>query len=172
MPVKKGLTQLYDAKTYVMEALASQVKQSRLQANQTLTARRRTGATNESGLHYSNKDIQHSLFSAVRLTQTEKLWLAVIEQAIFDAYLHATGGNYQSVIWVKDAREYFDCDDFNWACEQIEIEPDWVRRLLRVIERMARELRGDEYEEALVADHVEPPQAEKRNTNQRTFDYG
>jgi len=161
MPVRKGLTQLYDAKTVMMNSLANQVRENRINSsNQTLVSGQA-----------QMRDMHRAVFRYARLTACENLWLAVIEQTVFDAYLHATGGNYQSVIWVRDARGYFETDDFDWICEQLSIEPDWVRRLLRVIERLARELRGEEYDNALIAEEVEPPAADKRNTNQRNFDY-
>lgn len=161
MSVKKGLTQLYDAKSVMMQALSNQVIENRLNSsNQTLVSGQA-----------QNTDLHHPVFRYARTTECEDLWLAVIEQAVFDAYLHATGGNYQSVVWVKDARRYFETPDFDWICEQLGIEPDWVRRMLRIIETMARDLRGKEYEEALIAEPVERPAAAKRNTAQREFEY-
>jgi len=81
----------------------------------------------------------------------DALWLAVIDQAIFDAYLHSTGGNYQSIAWVKDARQYFDSSDFAWICEQLGIEVDWFRGLLRKLEALAKSMRGVEYERAVMS---------------------
>lgn len=150
MPVKKGLIPLYDAKAFVMERLAVQLKENRISEN----------------------CVHHSLYRSARLSPSEELWLAVIEQALFDAHLHATGGNYHSVVWVKDAREYFRSKDFEWVCEQIGLEPDWVRKLVAPIEKLARELRGKEYDKAVVADPVSRPVGNRRDTRQRELDYG
>lgn len=139
MPVKKGLIQLYDAKSLLMETLSRQVRTNRFRnVNDTISGREAQEAQSYTPLYQNGM-----------LFPSEELWLAVLEQAVFDAHLHATGGNYQSVIWVKDAREYFTTRDFEWICEQLGIEPDWVRRLVRAIEKLARDLRGKEYEQAV-----------------------
>lgn len=93
----------------------------------------------------------------------KRLWLAVIEQAVFDAHLHSTGGNYPSVVWVEDAREYFDTEEFELACDYLEVSPDWVRSMNQSVERLARKLRGREYDAAARPKHVKrkPRQAAK-----------
>lgn len=79
------------------------------------------------------------------------LWSAVIEQAIFDAHVHTTGGAYPSVAWVRDARQYFGTDDFQFLCELLHVEAQWVRSMVAEVEQIARTLRGAEYDEAVVA---------------------
>lgn len=142
MPVRKGLTQLYDAKTMMMESLSKQVRENRFNnVNDTLAGR-------EIQLE---RETYKPLYRSGMIMPCEELWLAVIEQAIFDAHLHATGGNYQSVIWVKDARDYFTTRDFEWICDQLGLESDWVRSLIQSVERLARRLRGTEYDEAIAS---------------------
>ena len=86
-----------------------------------------------------------NLYENTCVTPTERLWLAVLEQTMFDAYLHSTGGNYQSIAWVNDARGYFQSRDFDWICEQLGLEPDWVRGMTEKLEQLAKKLRGHEY---------------------------
>lgn len=127
MPVRKGLATLYDAKDHLMERFERQACERKATA-----------------------DTIVPLYRTVSLSSCERLWLAVIEQAVFDAHLHTTGGNYYSVVWVRDARKYFDTDEFDWVCQQLGIDPDWARRMVKGVEDLARELRGDEYEEAAI----------------------
>ena len=59
------------------------------------------------------------------------LWVGVIEQAVFDAHLHSTGGKYPSVAYVKEARGYFDTPEFEHVCMMLGIESAWVRSMVR-----------------------------------------
>ncbi len=84
----------------------------------------------------------------VKATPEAKLWLAVIEQAVFDAHLHATAGNFMSVIWVRDARKFFSSKEFEVICAMLGLEPEWVRSLVDDVKRLAVKLRGKEYQRA------------------------
>ena len=144
MPVKQGLSQLYDAKQYLMDLFESQVIEQRERAGPGIATsevdHKRTLPCVEVDPAWDNRTC----------TPTERLWLAVLGQAIFDAFLHTTGGDYYSVAWVKDARKYFDGPDFHWICSELGINIEWARRKIGSLEVLARELRGDEYDKAVV----------------------
>lgn len=158
MPIKKGLIKLYNAKAIIMEALVRQVQEvRRTNVNQTVA-----------GKEVQNIKTYKSPSGRNVVMPCEALWLAVIDRAIFDAYLHSTGGDFQSVIWVKDARAYFSSRRFRWVCEQLGINVDWVRSLIYPLERLARNMRGKEYDEAVVVSNRNGEQQCPRITRTKT----
>ena len=78
------------------------------------------------------------------------LWVSVLEQAIFDAHLHSTGGKYPSVFYVKDARDWIGGPEFRRVCESLNLEAEWVRSMVDKIGALSRDLRGREYELAAI----------------------
>ena len=78
-----------------------------------------------------------------------RLWVAVIEQAVFDAHIYRSRGETAAAIDISTARRFFQTVGFTILCEQIGVEPCWVRSMTGDIEAKAREIRGDEYEGSL-----------------------
>lgn len=97
------------------------------------------------------------------------LWVGVIEQAVFDAHLHSTGGKYPSVAYVKEARGYFDTPEFEHVCMMLGIESAWVRSMVEQLRLLAIIMRGTEYDAAAisVADEERTRNHERRNSNGR-----
>jgi len=79
-----------------------------------------------------------------------QLFVAIIEQAVFDAHLQSTAGVASATKVVKDARGYFTTDGFQFICELLGVDPDWVRNMTSAIGSVARDRRGDEYDLAIV----------------------
>ena len=63
------------------------------------------------------------------------LWIAVIGQAIFDAYLCT---NKEEAHWVRDALRFFDSDDLAVICDLLRVDRDWLLGLIRVFARHSR----------------------------------
>lgn len=78
------------------------------------------------------------------------LWIGVIEQAMFDAHLHSTGGKYPSVAYVAEARGYFRTHEFENVCAMLGLEPEWVRGMADALGKLAKEMRGAEYLQAVI----------------------
>lgn len=149
MPVKKGLIQLYDAKALVVDLIAQKIEENGEPPTFDMRYHRMSQKAQNAGPSSGFLSTGIEETATRNLSPAERLWLAVLEQTIFDAYLHSTGGNYQSIAWVKDARRWFATNDFEWICEQLGIEVDWARQLIGKLEQLAKRLRGREYEQAV-----------------------
>lgn len=165
MPVKKGLIPLYDAKALMIRAIERQSAEPESPAIQRVVCDDRPIFPFKGERHVSDHN------EAVPMTgelddPVKRLWLAVIEQAVFDAHLHTTAGAYPAVIWVADARRYFTSEAFEFACECLDVAPDWVRGLNDIVESIARELRGDEYESAAKPKPSKRPRRQSTNFRQ------
>lgn len=65
----------------------------------------------------------------------QELWLAVLGQAVFDAYLST---NKEDGHWVRDAQQFFHTENFVFVCDLLAVEPDWVRRQIKKFAISAR----------------------------------
>lgn len=63
-----------------------------------------------------------------------RLWLAVIDRALADAYV-TTGGYHEDRRWTVGVRSWFGGPRFRFACEQAGLDVDWVRQLIAKYER-------------------------------------
>jgi len=95
-------------------------------------------------------------------TAENALWLAVISQAVFDAYLHTGRISLNDREYICSAHEFFDGHDFLQICTLIGLDRDWTREKIRAFAKVAGNARKGVREKVEKRLHVRRVNRRKR----------